>query len=104
MESACNVDCRFKLNTHKMMFIMNSEDYMYRRGALCRAKQVRVPASRLSRSAARAAAGVEGGSQESGLGTEFLQTTPRSCCFVLDGGLVNALCSGLVQQPLLCKF
>uniref|UniRef100_A0A8C2TRT2 Paired amphipathic helix protein Sin3b n=1 Tax=Coturnix japonica TaxID=93934 RepID=A0A8C2TRT2_COTJA len=40
VESACNVDCRFKLNTHKMMFIMNSEDYMYRRGALCRAKQV----------------------------------------------------------------
>lgn len=43
VESACNVDCRFKLNTHKMMFIMNSEDYMYRRGALCRAKQVHLP-------------------------------------------------------------
>uniref|UniRef100_A0A6I8N4R8 Paired amphipathic helix protein Sin3b n=2 Tax=Ornithorhynchus anatinus TaxID=9258 RepID=A0A6I8N4R8_ORNAN len=40
VESACNVDCRFKLNTHKMMFIMNSEDYMYRRGTLGRAKQV----------------------------------------------------------------
>ncbi|KYO41873.1 NACHT domain- and WD repeat-containing protein 1 isoform D [Alligator mississippiensis] len=39
VESACNVDCRFKLNSHKMMFIVNSEDYMYRRGALCRAKQ-----------------------------------------------------------------
>lgn len=94
VESACNVDCRFKLNTHKMMFIMNSEDYMYRRGALCRAKQVRVPA----------AAALEGGGQESGLGAEFLQTTPRSCCFVLDGGLVNTLCFGLVQQPLLCEF
>lgn len=53
VESACNVDCRFKLNTHKMMFIMNSEDYMYRRGALCRAKQVRVPAVALCRSGSR---------------------------------------------------
>ncbi|KAI4584634.1 hypothetical protein MJG53_020677, partial [Ovis ammon polii x Ovis aries] len=40
VESACNVDCRFKLSTHKMLFIVNSEDYMYRRGTLCRAKQV----------------------------------------------------------------
>lgn len=40
VESACNMDCRFRLNTHKMMFIMNSEDYMYRRGTLSRAKQV----------------------------------------------------------------
>ncbi|XP_029470051.1 paired amphipathic helix protein Sin3b isoform X2 [Rhinatrema bivittatum] len=40
VESTCNIDCRFKLNTHKMMFIMNSEDYMYRCGALPRAKQV----------------------------------------------------------------
>uniref|UniRef100_A0A8C9PHB6 Paired amphipathic helix protein Sin3b n=1 Tax=Spermophilus dauricus TaxID=99837 RepID=A0A8C9PHB6_SPEDA len=39
-ESACDVDCRFKLSTHKMVFIVNSEDYMYRRGTLCRAKQV----------------------------------------------------------------
>uniref|UniRef100_A0A8C6X7A6 Paired amphipathic helix protein Sin3b n=1 Tax=Naja naja TaxID=35670 RepID=A0A8C6X7A6_NAJNA len=39
VESACNVDCKFKLNTHKMLFIMNAEDYMYRRGALSRAKQ-----------------------------------------------------------------
>lgn len=44
VESACNVDCRFKLSTHKMMFIVNSEDYMYRRGTLCRAKQVPLPA------------------------------------------------------------
>lgn len=43
VESACNVDCRFKLSTHKMMFIVNSEDYMYRRGTLCRAKQVPPP-------------------------------------------------------------
>ncbi|KAL0609565.1 Paired amphipathic helix protein Sin3b, partial [Plecturocebus cupreus] len=40
VESACDVDCRFKLSTHKMVFIVNSEDYMYRRGTLCRAKQV----------------------------------------------------------------
>lgn len=40
VESACGVDCRFKLGTHKMVFVVNSEDYMYRRGTLCRAKQV----------------------------------------------------------------
>ncbi|XP_053147696.1 paired amphipathic helix protein Sin3b [Hemicordylus capensis] len=39
VESACNVDCKFKLNTHKMLFVMNAEDYMYRRGALGRAQQ-----------------------------------------------------------------
>ncbi|XP_061457107.1 paired amphipathic helix protein Sin3b [Rhineura floridana] len=39
VESACNVDCKFKLNTHRMLFVMNAEDYMYRRGALARAKQ-----------------------------------------------------------------
>ncbi|XP_072834009.2 paired amphipathic helix protein Sin3b isoform X1 [Pogona vitticeps] len=39
VESASNVDCRFRLNTHKMLFVMNAEDYMYRRGALFRAKQ-----------------------------------------------------------------
>lgn len=43
VESACSVDCRFKLSSHKMMFIVNSEDYMYRRGTLCRAKQVPFP-------------------------------------------------------------
>uniref|UniRef100_F7IP22 Histone deacetylase interacting domain-containing protein n=1 Tax=Callithrix jacchus TaxID=9483 RepID=F7IP22_CALJA len=36
VESACDVDCRFKLSTHKMVFIVNSEDYMYRHGTLCR--------------------------------------------------------------------
>ncbi|XP_008822866.1 paired amphipathic helix protein Sin3b isoform X1 [Nannospalax galili] len=40
VESACDVDCRFRLGTHKMVFVVNSEDYMYRRGTLCRAKQV----------------------------------------------------------------
>ncbi|XP_036878101.1 paired amphipathic helix protein Sin3b isoform X3 [Manis javanica] len=40
VESACDTDCRFKLGTHKMVFVVNSEDYMYRRGTLCRAKQV----------------------------------------------------------------
>ncbi|XP_066551383.1 paired amphipathic helix protein Sin3b [Amia ocellicauda] len=39
VESASNVDCRFKLNTHKMVFVMNSEDYMYRRGALVKARK-----------------------------------------------------------------
>lgn len=44
VESACDTDCRFKLGTHKMVFVVNSEDYMYRRGTLCRAKQVPLPA------------------------------------------------------------
>uniref|UniRef100_A0A671PPW9 Paired amphipathic helix protein Sin3b n=1 Tax=Sinocyclocheilus anshuiensis TaxID=1608454 RepID=A0A671PPW9_9TELE len=39
VETAGNLDCRFKLNTHKMVFVMNSEDYMYRRGALHRVAQ-----------------------------------------------------------------
>ncbi|KAM9329092.1 paired amphipathic helix protein Sin3b [Gastrophryne carolinensis] len=39
VESASNMDCRFKLNSHKMMFIINSEDYMYRWGTLTRAKE-----------------------------------------------------------------
>ncbi|KAM5238667.1 paired amphipathic helix protein Sin3b [Ctenodactylus gundi] len=38
--SACAVDCRFRLGSHKMVFVVHSEDYMYRRGALARAKQV----------------------------------------------------------------
>ncbi|XP_044126256.1 paired amphipathic helix protein Sin3b [Bufo gargarizans] len=39
VESASNMDCRFRLNSHKMMFIVNSEDYMYRWGTLTRAKE-----------------------------------------------------------------
>ncbi|KAJ7308319.1 hypothetical protein JRQ81_008853 [Phrynocephalus forsythii] len=39
VESACNMDCKFRLSTHKMLFVTNAEDYMYRRGALSRAKQ-----------------------------------------------------------------
>ncbi|TTJ85384.1 Paired amphipathic helix protein Sin3b [Bagarius yarrelli] len=39
VESAGNLDCRFKLNTHKMVFVMNSEDYMYRRGALIKSRK-----------------------------------------------------------------
>lgn len=42
VESASNMDCRFRLNSHKMMFIINSEDYMYRWGTLTRAKEVRM--------------------------------------------------------------
>ncbi|KAJ3599472.1 hypothetical protein NHX12_033433 [Muraenolepis orangiensis] len=38
VENAGGLDCRFKLNTHKMVFVMNSEDYMYRRGALVKAR------------------------------------------------------------------
>lgn len=75
VESACNVDCRFKLNTHKMMFIMNSEDYMYRRGALCRAKQVHLLLLSLP------------GKRQipvRDLVTEFLQAASRSYFSVLD--------------------
>uniref|UniRef100_A0A3B4ED29 Paired amphipathic helix protein Sin3b n=1 Tax=Pygocentrus nattereri TaxID=42514 RepID=A0A3B4ED29_PYGNA len=39
VENAGSLDCRFKLNTHKMVFVMNSEDYMYRRGALLKARK-----------------------------------------------------------------
>ncbi|XP_062816074.1 paired amphipathic helix protein Sin3b isoform X2 [Anolis carolinensis] len=39
VESACNVDCKFRLSSHKMLFVMNAEDYLYRRGALARARQ-----------------------------------------------------------------
>uniref|UniRef100_A0A8C9VUF6 Paired amphipathic helix protein Sin3b n=1 Tax=Scleropages formosus TaxID=113540 RepID=A0A8C9VUF6_SCLFO len=39
VESAGSLDCRFKLHTHKMVFVMNSEDYMYRRGALVKARK-----------------------------------------------------------------
>ncbi|XP_029356698.1 paired amphipathic helix protein Sin3b isoform X2 [Echeneis naucrates] len=39
VENAGSLDCRFKLNTHKMVFVMNSEDYMYRRGALVKARK-----------------------------------------------------------------
>ncbi|KAJ8409423.1 hypothetical protein AAFF_G00228240 [Aldrovandia affinis] len=39
VETAGSLDCRFKLHTHKMVFVMNSEDYMYRRGALVKARR-----------------------------------------------------------------
>lgn len=42
VENAGSLDCRFKLNTHKMVFVMNSEDYMYRRGALVKSRKVGV--------------------------------------------------------------
>ncbi|XP_072450579.1 paired amphipathic helix protein Sin3b isoform X1 [Chiloscyllium punctatum] len=34
-----NIDCKFKLNTHKLVYVMNSEDFMYRCGALHRARE-----------------------------------------------------------------
>ncbi|KAM9475369.1 paired amphipathic helix protein Sin3b isoform 2-T2 [Clarias gariepinus] len=49
VESAGNLDCRFKLNTHKMVFVMNSEDYMYRRGALIKARKTHMRVSRVQR-------------------------------------------------------
>uniref|UniRef100_A0A4W4ETX1 Paired amphipathic helix protein Sin3b n=1 Tax=Electrophorus electricus TaxID=8005 RepID=A0A4W4ETX1_ELEEL len=47
VESAGSLDCRFKLNTHKMVFVMNSEDYMYRRGALLKARKSQLRVARL---------------------------------------------------------
>ena len=44
MENADSLDkleCRFKLNSYKMVYVIKSEDYMYRRTALLRAHQVR---------------------------------------------------------------
>ncbi|KAL7884506.1 hypothetical protein AOLI_G00072760 [Acnodon oligacanthus] len=47
VENAGSLDCRFKLNTHKMVFVMNSEDYMYRRGALLKARKSQQLVARL---------------------------------------------------------
>lgn len=55
VENAGSLDCRFKLNTHKMVFVMNSEDYMYRRGALVKARKVGAAAARRVRSRRRRA-------------------------------------------------
>uniref|UniRef100_A0A667WTC5 Paired amphipathic helix protein Sin3b n=1 Tax=Myripristis murdjan TaxID=586833 RepID=A0A667WTC5_9TELE len=49
VENAGSLDCRFKLNTHKMVFVMNSEDYMYRRGALVKARKVELAVSQHER-------------------------------------------------------
>lgn len=35
-------ECLFKLNSYKMVYVIKSEDYMYRRTALSRAHQVRL--------------------------------------------------------------
>lgn len=34
------MECMFKLNSYKMVYVFKSEDYMYRRTALLRAHQV----------------------------------------------------------------
>lgn len=34
------MECMFKLNSYKMVYVIKSEDYMYRRTALSRAHQV----------------------------------------------------------------
>uniref|UniRef100_A0A8B9J7T2 Paired amphipathic helix protein Sin3b n=1 Tax=Astyanax mexicanus TaxID=7994 RepID=A0A8B9J7T2_ASTMX len=47
VENAGSLDCRFKLSTHKMVFVMNSEDYMYRRGALLKARKSQQRVARL---------------------------------------------------------
>lgn len=35
------MECMFKLNSYKMVYVFKSEDYMYRRTALLRAHQVK---------------------------------------------------------------
>ncbi|XP_028812536.1 paired amphipathic helix protein Sin3a isoform X2 [Denticeps clupeoides] len=37
--SSVNMECMFKLNSYKMVYVFKSEDYMYRRTALLRAQQ-----------------------------------------------------------------
>ncbi|XP_048828741.1 SIN3 transcription regulator family member Aa [Brienomyrus brachyistius] len=39
VEGAENMECMFKLNSYKMVYVFKSEDYMYRRTALLRAHQ-----------------------------------------------------------------
>ncbi|XP_058012260.1 paired amphipathic helix protein Sin3a isoform X3 [Ahaetulla prasina] len=39
VESFDKLECKFKLNSYKMVYVINSEDYMYRRTALLRAHQ-----------------------------------------------------------------
>lgn len=40
LESLDKLQCKFKLNSYKMVYVIKSEDYMYRRTALLRAQQV----------------------------------------------------------------
>ncbi|XP_077324912.1 paired amphipathic helix protein Sin3a isoform X3 [Lithobates pipiens] len=39
LESLDKLQCKFKLNSYKMVYVIKSEDYMYRRTALLRAQQ-----------------------------------------------------------------
>ncbi|XP_030042664.1 paired amphipathic helix protein Sin3a [Microcaecilia unicolor] len=39
LESLDKLECKFKLNSYKMVYVIKSEDYMYRRTALLRAQQ-----------------------------------------------------------------
>ncbi|XP_067161296.1 paired amphipathic helix protein Sin3a isoform X3 [Apteryx mantelli] len=39
VESLDKLECKFKLNSYKMVYVIKSEDYMYRRTALLRAQQ-----------------------------------------------------------------
>lgn len=40
VETLDKLECKFKLNSYKMVYVIKSEDYMYRRTALLRAQQV----------------------------------------------------------------
>ncbi|XP_077996855.1 paired amphipathic helix protein Sin3a-like isoform X2 [Glandiceps talaboti] len=39
VEMASNMECKFNLNSYKMVYVVNSEDYMYRRSALKKARE-----------------------------------------------------------------
>lgn len=39
-DSGLKMECMFKLNSYKMVYVCKSEDYMYRHTALTRAHQV----------------------------------------------------------------
>ena len=40
MEVENSIECKISLNSYKLVFVKGSEDFIYRRGALRRAKEV----------------------------------------------------------------
>ena len=43
MEVENSMECKLSLNSYKMRFVKGSEDYLYRKQALKRAKEVSIP-------------------------------------------------------------
>lgn len=40
MDIMDNTECKFNVNSYKMVYVINSESYLYKRNALFKAKQV----------------------------------------------------------------